>query len=92
MPNKDTAIAAEYTLEPAAYRKKARASVVASGAAASTQEIEVLQVKLRRRAEALIDNFIDSKTSCVLYNSFFPDPFLHFLLLLRVSHRPCERW
>jgi hypothetical protein len=71
MPNKDTAIAAEYTLEPAAYRKKARASVVASGAAASTQEIEVLQGKLRRRAEALIDHFIESKTSCVLNCSFF---------------------
>jgi len=70
MPNKDTAIAAEYTLEPAAYRKKARASVVASGAAASTQEIEVLQGKLRRRAEALIDHFIDSKASCVLNCSF----------------------
>jgi hypothetical protein len=44
MPNKDTAIAAEYTLE------------------------------------ALIDHFIDSKTSCVLYNSFFPVPFLHLVL------------
>ena len=37
MPNQDTAIAAEYTVDPHAYIKKARASVVAPGAGESRE-------------------------------------------------------